>query len=242
MSWEITGVLIALIGLLITTLIEWQKLSTRLRLLGNRFTAQLEKARRWQSSRSRRTFLISTVTGGLLAVGGLGLAWFRNWEADVPWVFSPMTRKRAPLVINSRSGVIHHMVFCAAHLPLPGNRRAPSTLTKTDHFHTSVKVRILEVLAADRPDEEAVQLFLLALEGQPTTMHIYDRLIRILGRLKRYESIYLLLEYAHKTLTASRDTYRPGTRVFRQYAKAVQAIELRQEQARGRARAVAVRS
>ena len=242
MSWEIAGVLTALIGLLITMLIEWQKLSARLRLIGNRFIAKLEEARSWQSSRSRRIFLISTVTGGLLAMGCLGLAWLRNWGAEVPGVFYAITRKRAPLVINSRSGVIHHMVFCATHLPLPGNCRAPSTLNKEDHFHRSVKGRILEVIAADRQDEEAVQLFLLALEGQPTTMHLYDRLIRILGRLKRYESIHLLLEHAHKTLTVSRDAYRPGTRVFRQYAKAVQAIELRQEQARRRARAVALRS
>jgi hypothetical protein len=241
MSWQIASVLIAFVGLLVTLLIEWPKLSVRFCLVIERFVSTFSCAQLWRPLLSRRTFLISIAAGGALVVGGLALTRFQNRNTGLRWLSYLIARQEAPMVINFRSGVIHHTVFCATHLPLPKNRRLSTTLKREDHFHKSLKVKILETIAAQRPDEDAVQLLLLALEGNTTTIHVYDRLIRLLGKLKRYESIHFLLENARKTLIASRDSSLPGTKAFCRYAKAVRDIELRQEQARMRARAATVR-
>ncbi|QSZ42346.1 hypothetical protein GJV85_09590 [Sulfurimonas aquatica] len=69
-------------------------------------------------------------------------------------------------------------------------------------FHKTKKVHILSELSKNLSAEDAIEILLLAVNNNPTSVHIYDKLIKLLGKLKRYTSIHLLLDDATKKLSA----------------------------------------
>lgn len=102
------------------------------------------------------------------------------------------------LVLNPRTNVIHHQKACARHLPRNGKPGAtlPADLKR---LHNG-GVFILETMAAEalaRKDfDGAIALLRRALVQRPSALHVYDKLVRIYGRLRRYNEIHTLLNTA----------------------------------------------
>ena len=183
-------------------------------------TAMLSDSLRF--TRRQFNFMVTGVcVSGVVAVGGLCL---------------PMlTSKR--LVTNSRSKVTHHFDACKFHLPLPANQRATQA---GDEIHESLRVKILEILAIGSwHDEERVELLFLAIEHDPCAMRIYDRLIRVLGRLKRYHKIHTTLQLGVVRVKALADLAING-RERKRFERAGSSLKIRQDSAIKRATARAI--
>jgi len=74
------------------------------------------------------------------------------------------------------------------------------------------------------------------LRMNPTSVHIYDKLIKLLGKIKRYESIHLLLKSAEDDLSQSLAEKKWGTKEHKKYLKALQHIQGEKEKALRNAR------
>jgi len=98
------------------------------------------------------------------------------------------------------------------------------------------KVSILDLIAQTRPTEDAIEILLLAAEGNPTSVHIYDKLIKLLGKIKRYESIHLLLKSAENDLSQILSGKKGGTKEHKKYLRALQHIQGQKEKALRNAR------
>jgi hypothetical protein len=129
-------------------------------------------------------------------------------------------------VVNRKTNVIHEAAICQDHLPSAKNRlRTP--IPHTARYHGDRAIHILTELARQAPDEDAVRLLLLAKDLKPSAVHIYDMLIRILGRLKRYESIHLLLNDAERGLSELIAAEVHGSKRSLELMRAKEAIRMR---------------
>jgi len=143
-------------------------------------------------------------------------------------------------VVNKKTQVIHDATIYQEHLPSVKNRlHAP--IPNTAHYHSDRAVRILVELARHTPDEEAVRVLLLAKDLRPHAVHVYDMLIRVLGRLKRYESIHLLLSDAERMLLDLMAVEVHGSQRFRELMRAKEAIIMRRRFVNARAARAAMR-
>lgn len=127
------------------------------------------------------------------------------------------------LIANQRTGVLHHQEACADHLPSASNRGAASRL-RTPHYHTAHDVFILTEMAKNVSDEDAVELLMHARILRPSAVHVYDALIRVLGRLKRYESIHLLLRDGERELESLMATTQPNSKRYHELRRAKDAL------------------
>jgi hypothetical protein len=143
-------------------------------------------------------------------------------------------------VVNKKTQVIHDAEICQGHLPSPKNR-LHALIPDTAHYHSDRAVRILVELARHAPDEEAVRILLLAKDLRPSAVHVYDMLIRVLGRLKRYESIHLLLSDAERVLVERMAGEVRGSQRFRELMRAKEAIIMRRRFVNARAARAAMR-
>jgi len=137
---------------------------------------------------SRRRFLI--VSGGAaLVVFGFRQLWLRLRAV------SELRIRSDELVTNVASGVIHHRRLCAGHLPSQRHRARVTDTIQTGAIHQSMSASILEELAKDANDNEQATIYLKhAIEQSPASLRLYDRLVRIYGRQRRYQQIHKLLE------------------------------------------------
>jgi len=145
------------------------------------------------------------------------------------------------LVVNSKSGVIHHKEQCADHLPKTINQASVYQLASSSRFHGSKKVEILGDLTDSVSAEDAIELLLLAVDDNPTTVHLYDKLVKLLGKIKRYESIHLILANGKSILLSKQAKLAVGTKKYNEYTRAIEHINLQQEKANERARIAAFR-
>ena len=182
-------------------------------------TAELAAMLSQKTRFSRRHFIVTAVAAtGVVAVGGFVLPIFIS--------------KR--LVANTGSRVIHHLDVCASHLPLAVNQRPPQ---EGDEIHESLRIKILEVLAMQAwSDKERVESLFLAIEHDPCALRVYDQLIRILGKLKRYDTIHNTLRLAIDEVTnlAAVAVTKSETKRFQ---NAADGLKTRQVAARKRASA-----
>jgi len=145
------------------------------------------------------------------------------------------------LVINSKTGVIHHKEICSDHLPEPGNTASTAHLVANSQFHLTKKVQILDRVAEGVSAEDAVEILMLSAENNLTSVHIYDKLVKLLGKLKRYESIHLLLESAENELDNNLSRLKQGTKKYKKYEKALNHIKTQREKVLQRARLAALK-
>ncbi len=139
-------------------------------------------------------------------------------------------------VINKAIGTIHHKKLCSDHLPIGKNATDFDNSTSNIKFHKSKKVPILDLLTQNRNAEDAIEILLLAVDGNSTSVHIYDKLIKLLGKIKRYESIHLLLRNAEDDLNQALLEKESGTKEYKKYQKALQHIQMQKEKVLSNAR------
>jgi hypothetical protein len=177
---------------------------------------------------TRRQLLYGTVTAVAAVAGGRWL-WLTG---RFPLQIGLPTRD---LVANGSSGVVHHSQICFRHLPKIVNRRRLNQVN-AGRLHWSASSAILEELATTAPDSTAAEYLELAIRRSPGSVHLYDRLVKIYGRQRRYDRIVAILESG---LAAAREILAGGDRtpprLFRSAEGAVREFEARLNRTRQRA-------
>ncbi|MDE8602704.1 hypothetical protein M3I01_007170 [Marinomonas sp. RSW2] len=230
---QLISVAIALAAMMITAILNWKALK---RAWDSR---DVQKARNKVDSHRRK--LIKAFPILAVGIGGWGIIRFTPIYESLKkglYHFLPSSNE---LVVNDKNGVIHHKVLCSEHLPKKTSKSTPYKLAAKTRFHGSQKVGILSELTKDVSAEDAIEILLLAADDNPTSVHIYDRIVRLLGKIKRYESIHILLENAEANLLEKIKDLRTGSKKHKKYSKAISHIQLQRHKARERARYSALR-
>jgi len=174
-------------------------------------------------STSRRIFVLGCGAAGVV-VTGLGL------YVAKPYIIPKNVVNQ--LVTNSNNGIAHHRDICSNHIPFTSNQRK---LQPGDVIHESLRVNIFEALARDEiKDEDKIKWLVEAIEFDPTALRIYDKLTRLYGKLKRYESIHLTLRNGHSRVIKLADQAASQKTKVR-YVNIANLIEERQVAASNRA-------
>ena len=134
-------------------------------------------------------FLGTSAAAGLLAAGGSTLS-----VAAVLRENGYIERMLAGrLIANRKTGVVHHTLLCAGHLPAEANRDPDIAKYLKPGSQSSRLFNVYEVLAyrqlAKGDDKGAVGFFREAIRLRPTQCALYGRLSRVFGKLKRYDEI-----------------------------------------------------
>ncbi len=124
----------------------------------------------------RRRKLIKALPIIAVGIGSWGIVRFTPIYENLKkglYYFLPRSNE---LVVNDKSGVIHHKILCSDHLPKRSSKSSPYELAAKTRFHGSHKVGILSELTKNVSAEDAIEILLLAAEDNPTSVHIYDRI------------------------------------------------------------------
>lgn len=189
---------------------------------------------------SRRKFIIgSTVVVGIGIWNIFNIPYMNKKIKTFMFLFLPNSNQ---LVINKNTGVVHHEIFCKNHLPKEKNRTSNRKISANIKFHESKKIQILNKISQDISIEDSIQVLLLAVENNPTSVHLYDKLIKLFGTIKRYESIHLLLNDAEINITNKINTLNNKTKEYKRYNKALKHIQVQKNIALIKARYKAINS
>jgi len=220
----LTGV----VALVITILINWKSLNKSLQ------QKKVKKIKR-QLMPSRRFFIqaVSALTVGIASWGLMQIKPIKEGIQKTLFYFLPQGKN---LIINKNSGVIHHKQLCSDHLPSTHNIGNPAKLSYKARFHGTHKVAILTKVTEGISAEDAIEILLLAVEDNPSSVHIYDKLVKLLGKLKKFESIHMLLENAENNLTKLSKLCVFGSKQYKKYEKAIAHVRLQRGKAKYRAR------
>lgn len=189
---------------------------------------------------SRRKFLIGgTAIVGISIWNIFNTPFIARKIKTFMFLFLPNSNQ---LIINKNTGVIHHEIFCKNHLPKEKNRKLDKKLSPYVKFHESKKIQILNKISQDISIEDSIQVLLLAVENNPTSVHLYDKLIKLFGTIKRYESIHLLLNNAETNIISKIGTLSMKTKEYKRYNKALKHIKIQKNVALIKARYKAINS
>ena len=97
------------------------------------------------------------------------------------------------LILNNKSGVVHHKIICADHLPIEQNRGDIILFSKGHHLHRSKAVYIAETLSKLVEDSYKEILLIEAIRNSPTSTHLYGPLIKMWGKNREYLKIHSFL-------------------------------------------------
>lgn len=193
-----------------------------------------------KSTFSRRKFLIgSTSIVGITIWNLFNIPFINRKIKTFMFLFLPNSNK---LVINKNTGVVHHEIFCKNHLPKEKNRKLDNKISSKVKFHESKKIQILNNISQNISIEDSIQVLLLAVENNPTSVHLYDKLIKLFGTIKRYESIHLLLNDAEISISNKIITLNNRTKEYKRYNKALKHIQSQKNIALVKARYKAINS
>lgn len=183
---------------------------------------------------SRRKFILGSALFGIIGIYNLfRVEFFEKNIKKILFLFLPNSNQ---LVVNKNTGVIHHKKFCKNHLPKEQNSLENIRISPKIKFHTSKKIQILNHISEDISVEDSIQVLLLAVENNPTSVHLYDKLIKLFGKIKRYESIHLLLSDAQRQLLDKISSSNIKTKEYNKYKKALKHVKLQKKKALERAR------
>lgn len=197
---------------------------------------------------SRRKFLIGliSITVGLTSITGVIIWQIMNTKflsQKIKRFLFQYLPNGNQLVINKKSGTIHHKIICKNHLPKKNNVGNNIDFKKNVKFHKSKKLQILNKLTENISIEDSIEILLLATSNNPTSVHLYDKLIKLYGEIKRYGEIHLLLSNAEiiisnkiKMLDIKLIDCLNKTKEYKRYNKALAHIKLQQSKALDRAR------
>jgi hypothetical protein len=214
----------ALAAVIITILLNWN------RLRKNQIfkpTPLLDQKTSTFTIMSRRKFLIL----GAVATGAIFWTsiYYKFGKKKLKTIYHRFFHTEKNLVINKKTGIIHHKKLCSDHLPIDENVADSKYNSSKIRFHKSKKIPILDLTAQEKSAEDAIEILLLAAEGNPTSVHIYDKLITLFGKIKRYESIHLLLKSVEDELSEILSGKKRGTKEHKKYQKALRHIQGQKE-------------
>ncbi|MCD4668730.1 MAG: hypothetical protein K8R44_09170, partial [Sulfurimonas sp.] len=193
-----------------------------------------------KSTFSRRKFLIgSTTIVGITIWNLFNIPFINRKIKTFIFLFLPNSNQ---LVINKNTGVVHHEIFCKNHLPKEKNRKLDKKISPNVKFHESKKIQILNKISQNISIEDSIQVLLLAVENNPTSVHLYDKLIKLFGTIKRYESIHLLLNTAERDISNKINMLSSKTKEYKRYNKALKHIQTQKNIALIKARYKAINS
>lgn len=221
----IVGIILTLI---LTLLIHWKVIKESVQ------HDDFSSLRNTLMSLKRRKFLVGFVS--LVGIGTWTLLTSTYVNEKIKKLLLNFLPNSDMIVVNKRTGIMHHKVFCKGHLPKSENINQNITLNTTLKFHKTKKVEILTKLSENTSAEDAVEVLLLATENNSTSVHLYDKLVKLLGQLKRYESIHLLLNNAERKLTNELKSKIEGTKEYKNHLKALLHIQLQKNKILNRAR------
>jgi hypothetical protein len=225
---QFLGLFLTFVGIIVAILINWPAIKKNLK---RKDIKEIKE----KVSVSKRNLLkgIGAISVGALSWGLLQVKPVQNSLKKALFYFLPQGKN---LVVNSKSGVIHHKILCADHLPSESNTRSGTQFISKSKFHSSHKVGILTKITENVSAEDAIEILLLAVEDNPTSVHIYDKIVKLLGKLKRFEAIHLLLENADNNLSKIADEKIMGSKEYKKYEKAITHVRLQRRKTRERAR------
>ena len=226
--YDLIILLIALITLAISILINWKTLKESIKY------DNFSSLRHSFVSIKRRKFLVLSTTA--IGIGTWALLTSNNINQKLKKLFLNFLPNSDMIVVNKKTGVIHHKILCKKHLPKSNNINNHITFNTKLKFHKTKKVEILTSLSQNTNAENAIDVLLLATENNPTSVHLYDELVKLLGKVKRYESIHLLLNDAERKLTDELKFIRKGTKEYKKFVKALFHVQLQKSKSLNRAR------
>ena len=235
-GWEALGGVVALIAILLTVFLEWDRIKGRFSHIRTKFRNRTHEA-------TRRSFLrIGVASTALVAVGSGAILLrnrnkaarqqngSRNHPASKKVKVPPLAKY---LVRNKKTGVIHHADSCRKHLPEPQNIEPVELEFDPTQIHKHVEANTLLQISQHFEDEERIALLKLAIKKNPTAIHVYDKLIKEFGRLRMYTSIHSILEDGRIALDTLSNSEKSPSRK-RRLVKLISDIEARQIAARDR--------
>ena len=231
-TFQFLGLLVALLGVVVAILINWKEIKKTLK-------RKDVKNIKHKVNLSRRGVIKGL---GAIAVGAMswGIIQIKPIQESIKKALYYFLPQGKNLVVNTKSGVIHHSIICSDHLPSEHNISSTPAIVPNSKFHSTHKVAILTKITEGASAEDAIEVLLLAAEDNPSSVHIYDKIVKLLGKLKRYESIHLLLENAEKNLVNIARKSEEGSKEQRKYKKAISHMQLQRKQAKNRAKYSAI--
>ena len=223
--------LAALIAVTITILLNWKALK---KFLNSYHFSKSKRKIANVKTISRRKFII--IGASITSFIFWGLIHYRLAKKELNKIGDTFFNGNRNLTINKTTGIIHHRKLCSDHLPIGKNVTDFNNSTSNIKFHKSKKVPILDLLTQNRNAEDAIEILLLAADGNSTSVHIYDKLIKLLGKIKRYESIHLLLRDAEDDLNQALLEKKSGSKEYKKYQKALRHIQMQKEKVLSNAR------
>lgn len=176
---------------------------------------------------SRRKFLIGiSFLSGFVIYKLVNTEIISNRIKRILFFFLPNNQ----LVVNKKTGVIHHREICKNHLPLEENLITRVSLKSKLKFHKSFKISILSRVSNEISVDDAIELLLVAIQSSPTSVHLYDKLIKLYGQLKRYDSIHLMLANVEQQLYMESKDLDKKTKDYIKYNKAL--IHIKKQRAK----------
>ncbi len=226
--YDFIALLIALITLAVSILINWKTLKKSIK------HDDFASLRNSFMSIKRRQFLVASTT--VVGIGTWVLLRSNSVNEKLKKLFLNFLPNNDMIVVNKKTGVIHHKILCKKHLPKSNNINNYITFNTKLRFHKTKKVAILTNLSQNTNAENAIDVLLLATENNPTAVHLYDALVKLLGKVKRYEVIHLLLNDAERKLTDKLIFIRKGTKEYKKITKALLHVQLQKSKSLNRAR------
>lgn len=214
--------------LLVTIIIGWPKLKNRLQKNPRRNSINITNDKniiipRWHLTKISRRAFFATVASGL---GCMIVFYFIRTGVLSKKHLNPGLSN---IIVNKKTKIIHHKDICVDHLPSENNQII-SHIDKADKYHKVHAANILYQLACKASDKDAVVFLLQAIAIQPKAIHVYDKLIRILGKLKKYELIHYTLKKAKTHLSEKMNEFQIGSKKYLELEKARSSIVERERQ------------
>lgn len=102
---------------------------------------------------------------------------FRLAKKKLKPIYNRLFQADNGLIINKKTGIIHHKKLCSNHLPIDKNVSDSNYHSSEIRCHKSKKVPILDLIAQTRSADDAIEILLLAAEGSLLSNIIYHKFI-----------------------------------------------------------------
>lgn len=234
------ALVVAILTFLITLIKERKVITPIIRVFRGKLT-KTSKSNETSSTRRNLLFII-----GAIASLGAYAVYKRNGEmephrplnkdeADISFTTKTLTKDIVDnhkhteiisndLVINLKSGIVHHKNECKDHLPANYEQLNSSDLTR---IHAGKRVKITEKLISSLPDNQAEALLIEAIKLSPTTTHLYKYLVKMWGRKMEYSKTHEFLGVNIKYLSAKLASTN-NQKEMKRFTKAIGELNNRQ--------------
>ena len=217
------GLIVAIIGLLITILEKWDTLAPRVGVMYKSITDNLPSVK---INLSRRKFIgtsIAIITGGVVTYS-LKFFDFASFKRSDRW---SKYSSNPNFVVNKRNGVIHLKGICDDHLPI---EQAVIESSVSSDLHGDKRQQMTMLVMNDLSDNLKEELLIEAISKSPTSTHLYKYLIKLWGRKKEYSKIHEFLT-VNIIFLESKLAAHKTSKEERRYSKAIREFRIKKNRA-----------